>query len=108
MTVSLHLSYLDALSASGIRGLRVASEAGVERVTMNDISSQACDLILKNIAKNNLTNCEALCCNANTLMHQRHFQAVDLDPFGSPSPFLTAGQGRLLLFILLDTAHYAE
>ncbi len=108
MTRSLGISnYLDALSASGIRGLRVASEAGVERVALNDISPQACDLILKNIAKNNLTNCEALCCNANALMHQRHFQAVDLDPFGSPSPFLTAGARSALSYLFItatDTA----
>lgn len=108
MTKALGISsYLDALSASGIRGLRVASEAGVERVALNDISPQACDLILKNIAKNNLTNCEPLCCNANALMHQRHFQAVDLDPFGSPSPFLTAGARSALSYLFItatDTA----
>jgi tRNA (guanine26-N2/guanine27-N2)-dimethyltransferase len=108
MTKALGISsYLDALSASGIRGLRVAGEAGVEKVALNDISPQACDLILKNIAKNNLTNCEALCCNANVLMHQRHFQAVDLDPFGSPSPFLTAGARSALSYLFVtatDTA----
>jgi tRNA (guanine26-N2/guanine27-N2)-dimethyltransferase len=108
MTKALDISsYLDALSASGIRGLRVASEAGVEKVALNDISPQACGLILKNIARNNLTNCEAICCNANVLMHQRQFQAVDLDPFGSPSPFLTAGARSALSYLFVtatDTA----
>lgn len=100
-------SYLDALSASGIRGLRVAREAGVDRVTLNDVSPQACGLIEKNMALNNLTNCEAICCNANVLMHQRHFQAVDLDPFGSPSQFLTAGARSALSYLFItatDTA----
>ncbi len=100
-------SYLDALSASGIRGLRVAREAGVESVTLNDISPRACDLIVKNMARNGLTNCEAVCCNANVLMHQRHFQAVDLDPFGSPSQFLTAGSRSALSYLFItatDTA----
>ncbi len=100
-------SYLDALSASGIRGLRVAREAGVERATLNDVSPRACDLIVKNMAQNGLTNCEALCCNANVLMHQRHFQAVDLDPFGSPSQFLTAGARSALSYLFItatDTA----
>lgn len=99
--------YLDALSASGIRGLRVAREAGVDKVTLNDVSPPACDLIIKNIARNGLTNCEAVCCNANVLMHQRHFQAVDLDPFGSPSPYLAAGARSAISYLFItatDTA----
>ncbi len=108
MTRALGISdYLDALSASGIRGLRVAREAGADRVTLNDVSPQACGLIQKNIARNSLTNCTAVCCNANVLMHQRHFQAVDLDPFGSPSPFLPAGARSALSYLFItatDTA----
>lgn len=99
--------YLDALSASGIRGLRIAMEANAEHVTLNDISNQAYEAILANIARNNAINCEAVCSNANVLMHQRHFQAVDLDPFGSPSPYLSAGSrsARSYLFITAtDTA----
>lgn len=99
--------YLDALAASGIRGLRMAAEAMVEKVTLNDVSPQAFDLLLKNIARNNLTTCEAICNNANVLMHQRHFQAVDLDPFGSPSPFITAGARSALSYLFItatDTA----
>lgn len=98
--------YLDALSASGIRGLRVAKEAGVARVTLNDVNPQAHEIIAKNIARNGL-HCEAVCCNANALMHSRHFQAVDIDPFGSPSPFLSAASRSALSFLFLtatDTA----
>jgi tRNA (guanine26-N2/guanine27-N2)-dimethyltransferase len=108
MARSLGISdYLDALSASGIRGLRVAKEAGVLKVTLNDVSPQAFELIQKNIAGNGLTCCEAVCSNANVLMHQRHFQAVDLDPFGSPSPFLPAGARSALSYLFItatDTA----
>jgi tRNA (guanine26-N2/guanine27-N2)-dimethyltransferase len=98
--------YLDALSASGIRGLRVAKEAGVARVTLNDASPRAHEIIVKNITRNNLT-CEAVCSNANVLMHSRHFQAVDIDPFGSPSPFLSAASRSSLSLLFLtatDTA----
>jgi tRNA (guanine26-N2/guanine27-N2)-dimethyltransferase len=73
--------YLDGLAAIGIRGLRVAREAGIQKVVMNDISPVAYSRILGNIARNETTNCEASCCNANALMHIRHFEAVDLDPF---------------------------
>jgi tRNA (guanine26-N2/guanine27-N2)-dimethyltransferase len=99
--------YLDGLSASGIRGLRVAREAGVEKVTLNDVSPVAYQCIRRNIARNDLQRCEAFCCNANVLMHERHFEAVDLDPFGSPSPFLSAASRSTLshLFITAtDTA----
>jgi tRNA (guanine26-N2/guanine27-N2)-dimethyltransferase len=40
-------------------------------------------------------------------MHSRHFQAVDIDPFGSPSPFLSAASQSALSFLFLtatDTA----
>lgn len=99
--------YLDALSASGIRGLRMAREAGVEKVILNDVSPQAYEAILRNISRNGTANCQAVCSNANVLMHQRHFQAVDLDPFGSPSPFLSAGSRSALSYLFItatDTA----
>lgn len=99
--------YLDGLSASGIRGLRVAGEAGVEKVTLNDVSPAAYQCILRNMARNDLQRCEACCSNANALMHIRHFEAVDLDPFGSPSPFLSAASRSALSYLFItatDTA----
>ncbi|HPT37116.1 MAG TPA: tRNA (guanine(10)-N(2))-dimethyltransferase [Methanothrix sp.] len=98
--------YLDALSASGIRGMRVAREAGVENVTYNDVNPQACQLIEKNLASNDLTG--TVCCsNANVLLHEKHFQAVDLDPFGSPSSYLSAASRSALTYLFItatDTA----
>jgi tRNA (guanine26-N2/guanine27-N2)-dimethyltransferase len=99
--------YLDALSASGIRGLRVSREAGVQKVTLNDVSQSAYQCILRNISRNDLSGCEAICCNANALMHLRHFETVDLDPFGSPSPFLPAAARSALSYLFItatDTA----
>jgi len=108
MARALHLSdYLDALSASGLRGLRVAREAGVDMVTLNDVDPRAYERICHNIAANGLANCRAVCSNANLLMHSQHFQAVDLDPFGSPAPFLAAGARSALSFLFItatDTA----
>ncbi|MCX6672239.1 MAG: tRNA (guanine(10)-N(2))-dimethyltransferase [Methanothrix sp.] len=107
MAGSLGLSdYLDALSASGIRGLRVAKEAGVEKVTLNDVSPQACRLMEKNLDRNGLTG-TVNCCNANVLLHEQHFQAVDLDPFGSPSSYLSAASRSALSYLFItatDTA----
>ena len=98
--------YLDALSASGIRGLRVAKEAGVEKVTLNDVSPPAYELLVKNAARNDL-DCTVSCKNANILLHEQHFQAVDLDPFGSPSSYLPAASRSALNYLFItatDTA----
>jgi len=108
MTKSLGISeYLDGLASSGVRGLRVASEAGVARVILNDVNPVACERIISNIDRNDLTGCQVSCCNANVLMHQRHFQAVDLDPFGSPSPFISSAARSALAYLFItatDTA----
>ncbi len=107
MASTLGLSdYLDALSASGIRGLRVAKEAGVEKVTLNDVSPQACRLIDQNLSRNGLAG-KVTCCDANVLLHEQHFQAVDLDPFGSPSSYLSAASRSALSYLFVtatDTA----
>jgi len=100
------VQYVDALSASGIRGLRVAKEANVREVTLNDVSPRACELIRRNSLRNGLA-CETTCSNANVLLHERHFQAVDLDPFGSPSPYLSSASrsAQSYLFVTAtDTA----
>lgn len=99
--------YLDGLAASGARGLRVAKEAKVEHVVLNDVSPKAVALIEENAERNGLGACEILTSNANVLLHQRHFEAVDLDPFGSPSPFLAAASrsaDKYLFITATDTA----
>lgn len=107
MTSALGIDeYLDALSASGIRGMRVAREVGTERVTLNDFDPRAVQLMQRNVARNDL-DCMITDKDANVLMHQEHFQAIDLDPFGSPSPYLSAASrsARSYLFITAtDTA----
>ncbi len=99
--------YLDALAASGARGLRVAKEAKVDHVALNDVSPRAAKLMEENAKRNNLGACEIITSNANVLLHQRHFEAVDLDPFGSPSPFLAAASrsaDKYLFITATDTA----
>jgi tRNA (guanine26-N2/guanine27-N2)-dimethyltransferase len=103
MARSLSISdYLDALAASGIRGMRVAKEAQAEAVSLNDVSPQACRLMEKNLARNSIS-ATVTCRNANALLHEQHFQAVDLDPFGSPSSYLSAA-GRSAQEYLFVTA----
>ncbi len=98
---------LDALSATGIRGLRYALETPAEEVWMNDINEEAFNLILQNVelnfgikpvsesgrAETKLPDGKKLVVNlgdANRLMSEkfRYFDFIDLDPFGSPVEFL--------------------
>ncbi|WP_406661537.1 tRNA (guanine(10)-N(2))-dimethyltransferase [Methanolobus sp. ZRKC3] len=83
------ITYVDALSASGIRGLRIANEVGVS-TTLNDWSEEAYNLILDNIDNLNLENAKGSCKNANLLLYESRYNIVDLDPFGTPAPFLAA------------------
>ncbi len=99
-------TYLDALSASGIRGLRIAKEVGLS-TTMSDWEETSFELIKKNIELNNLSNCTVIKRNANVVMLDNSFDIIDLDPFGSPAPFLDAAcrsTKRLLCITATDTA----
>lgn len=97
------ITYVDALSASGIRGLRVANEIGIE-TTLNDWSEDAYKLIQENIENMGIgDHTFASHKNANVLLHEKHFNIVDLDPFGTPAPFL-ASAARSVVNLLEVTA----
>lgn len=99
-------TYLDALCASGIRGLRIAGEVGLN-TTMSDWEETSYGLIKRNIELNKLSNCTALKRNANVVMLDNSFDIIDLDPFGTPAPFLDAAcfsTKRLLCITATDTA----
>ncbi len=97
--------YLDAMGASGIRGLRVASECRIP-VTINDRDSRAVDLIRRNADFMSLP-IEVVHSDVNVLLSGRCFDAVDMDPFGSPAPFTDSGirgSGRFFFVTATDTA----
>jgi tRNA (guanine26-N2/guanine27-N2)-dimethyltransferase len=99
--------YVDALAGTGVRGVRVANEVGLH-VTINDRSKPAFELINRNIALNGVEDrATAQNENANVLLHRKHYDLVDVDPFGSPIPFLDAASQsvtKLLLVTATDTA----
>ena len=80
-------TYLDAMAASGIRGVRAAAE-GYD-VTCCDIDSEAVELARENLARNDLSG-STVERNVNALLHESMFDVVDLDPFGTPIPFADA------------------
>jgi len=98
-------SYLDAQAGTGIRGLRASVEAGLE-VTLNDWSPLAYRLLQQNAARNH-ASVRVLNRDANALLHEERFDIVELDPFGSPAPFLDSASRsarKMLCITATDTA----
>ncbi len=81
-------SYLDAMAASGVRGVRAAAE-GYD-VTCADVDPDAVDLAARNLAANDLDGA-AVHRDVNALLYDDGpFDVVDLDPYGTPIPFADA------------------
>jgi tRNA (guanine26-N2/guanine27-N2)-dimethyltransferase len=79
---------LDAMAASGARGVRIMNEASPAlEFHINDLDKEAFDVIGKNIARNGV-NAVARNCDLRCLLSQESFDYVDLDPFGTLVPFL--------------------
>lgn len=107
-----NLSYIDTLAATGIMGIRVANEVrdGIFDVTINDFSKSAYELIQKNvqmipepIRKDVYVQRQ----NAITILSKRKYDIVDIDPFGSPTPFLDVASQSAEQFLCVtatDTA----
>ncbi|BCU68425.1 N2,N2-dimethylguanosine tRNA methyltransferase [Sulfolobales archaeon HS-7] len=77
----------EPLAASGVRGIRYQLEAGVESLFLNDINPLAVSLMNQNSRKNHI-NAVITNGDASSVLYSITAQLVDLDPFGSPVPFL--------------------
>ena len=91
------LDVCEPLAGCGIRGIRFAKEVeGVKKVVVNDINLKAYMLTQKNILLNKVENfVEAYNEDANFLLTKYakkggRFDVVDLDPYGSPIPYLNS------------------
>jgi tRNA (guanine26-N2/guanine27-N2)-dimethyltransferase len=93
--VKREVSVCEPLAGCGIRGVRFAKEVeGVRKVVVNDINPEAAKLAEFNVEYNKLTG-KILVVNsdANLLLAcyaapRRRFDFIDIDPFGSPAPFM--------------------
>ena len=97
-------TYLDATAASGIRGVRAAADGWT--VTCCDTDPDAVDLCEANLQCNDLDGA-VVERDANALLHEEYFDVVDVDPFGTPIPFVDAamqGTRNLLCVTATDTA----
>jgi len=97
-------TYLDATAASGIRGVRAAADGWA--VTCCDVDPEAADLCRANLARNDLEGTVRRE-DANLRLHRERFDVVDLDPFGTPTPFVDSAvrsARQLLCVTATDTA----
>ncbi len=95
---------LDGLAATGVRGIRIIKECDV-CTTINDYDPEAIRIIEKNVKMNNVS-ARVTNRDVNALMAEERFDYVDIDPFGSPVPFIDMAlrSGRILGITATDTA----
>ena len=107
---------LEALSATGLRSIRYAKEInGVKEIVANDISKRAVASIANNVKANHVdhlvtpSHSDATMVMYSNRKKEDRFDIVDLDPYGSPTPFLdgavqSVSEGGLLCVTCTDLA----
>jgi len=110
------LSVCEPLAGCGVRGVRFATEVeGAKKVLINDINEKAVQLAKYNVQMNKLSRCITVKNeDANLLLAHygapyKRFDAIDIDPFGSPVPYLDSAiralrNGGLLALTATDVA----
>lgn len=94
------ISVCDPLAGSGVRAIRLLRETkNIKSISINDNSQASNRIIKKNLAKNKLkTGRKIKVSNSDAnqfLLNSRGFDYIDIDPFGSPNPFLDASIKRI-------------
>jgi tRNA (guanine26-N2/guanine27-N2)-dimethyltransferase len=114
----------DPLAGSGVRGVRFLLELDkglIRRISMNDLSAGAAKSIAANLKLNGIKisnkedNEKIAITNEDAnlfLLKSTGFDYIDIDPFGSPAPFLDSAikrisRGGILAVTATDTAALA-
>ncbi|HVB95252.1 MAG TPA: methyltransferase domain-containing protein [Nitrososphaerales archaeon] len=109
-------TFLDALAGTGARGVRIAKETSKSaEVTLVEFNEASLEIARKNAKRNGVdSRCEIVHEESNAYLHSRfgrleRFDAVDIDPFGTPAPYvqgaLTAADDAALVSVTAtDTA----
>src|SRR3989338_8773318 len=94
----------DPLAATGVRSIRFLKELSaskIKRICINDYDKNAAKLIKENFALNKIqykNNPKIIIQNQDAnifLLNSTGFDYIDIDPFGTPNPFLDAACKRL-------------
>jgi len=93
--VNSEISVCEPLTGCGIRGIRLAAEVkGVKKVLISDINERAFRLAKYNVQINGLSGRVTVKNEDSNRLLSKHaaphirFNAIDIDPFGSPVPYL--------------------
>jgi len=82
----------DAMAATGIRGIRYFLESvGIDKIIFNDKMPYAYENIKYNVELNKISNYEIYKYDTNLfneLVCRNKVDIIDVDPFGSPSPYI--------------------
>lgn len=93
----------DLLAGSGVRSIRFLLElkkSKIESITINDYSSKSVNSIKKNLKLNkiNIKNNKIMIANEDAnlfLINSSGFDYIDVDPFGTPNPYLDSAVRRI-------------
>lgn len=114
--VGKKVSVCEPLSGCGIRGIRFAVEVdGVRKIVLGDVNPKAAKLAQLNVRRNKLAERVLVLNEDANLLLSRHavprkrFDFIDVDPFGSPAPYLDSAvralrDGGLLALTATDMA----
>jgi tRNA (guanine26-N2/guanine27-N2)-dimethyltransferase len=93
--IGREITVCEPLTGCGLRGIRFAIEVkGVGKVVIGDINEKAFSLASYNVQMNDLQKCVAIKNReANYILSyygapRKRFDVIDIDPFGSPVPFV--------------------
>jgi len=115
-TVEREVCVCEPLTGCGVRGVRIAAEVeGVRKVVVNDISPEAAKLARFNVGHNDLSERVSVENeDANLLLNRysaprKRLDYIDVDPFGSPVPYVDSAvralrDGGLLALTATDMA----
>lgn len=101
--------FLDGLAATGARGLRVATETDDWLVTLNDRARETAKIAERNVERAGLADRVVVRRrDVNALLAEGTWAFIDIDPYGSPVPFLglavrAVQDGGLLAVSATDT-----
>lgn len=95
-------AWLDGLAATGLRGLRLANEVGGAPVVLNDHNPIAVELMERNVELNHLSRgagsgqVEVTRSRLQTILSEGRYAMIDIDPFGTPAPFIDSALQALV------------
>jgi tRNA (guanine26-N2/guanine27-N2)-dimethyltransferase len=101
--------FLEGLSGTGARGLRVANELKIENMVINDLNPTALKIAEYSAKLNNIKNIEFSekeVCRffSNYSRKGERGSIIDIDPFGSPAAFFDCGIRATMHGGILSTA----